>query len=81
MSRIVVAGDGFVLRTACDEVPARVEYELTPLGRSFLAPLEATRAWCETHAGALRAARAAHAGPGPLTGRGLRGRLSPAGGR
>jgi DNA-binding HxlR family transcriptional regulator len=57
--------DGLVLRTAYDEVPPRVEYELTPLGRSFLEPLAAARAWCAAHAGALGAARAAHDAPAP----------------
>ncbi|MFC7640340.1 winged helix-turn-helix transcriptional regulator [Streptosporangium lutulentum] len=37
--------DGLVTRTAYDENPPRVEYELTPLGRSLLTLIEAARAW------------------------------------
>lgn len=54
--------DGLVSRTAHDEVPPRVEYELTALGRSFLEPLAASRAWCEAHGPELLAARDAHQG-------------------
>ncbi|AKU16665.1 winged helix-turn-helix transcriptional regulator [Luteipulveratus mongoliensis] len=51
--------DGFVTRTAYDEVPARVEYELTELGRSLLDLLKARCAWTKEHLADLRAARAA----------------------
>lgn len=37
--------DGFVTRTAYAEIPPRVEYELTPLGRSLQAPLRALEQW------------------------------------
>lgn len=39
-------------RTVYAEVPARVEYELTPLGRSAATPLKHLRDWVETHVGA-----------------------------
>src|SRR5262245_43603356 len=39
--------DGFVKRTLFAEIPPRVEYELTELGHSFLAPLEALVAWAD----------------------------------
>ncbi|GLZ06227.1 transcriptional regulator [Actinomadura sp. NBRC 104412] len=52
--------DGLVTRTAHDENPPRVEYELTPLGRSLLTLIEATRAWSREHLPALLQARAAH---------------------
>ncbi len=52
--------DGLVTRAAYDENPPRVEYELTPLGRSLLPLLEAARAWSRDHLPALLAARDAH---------------------
>ena len=41
--------DGFVKRTVFAEIPPRVEYELTALGRSILAPLEALVAWADAN--------------------------------
>ncbi|MFI6347538.1 winged helix-turn-helix transcriptional regulator [Streptomyces sp. NPDC050560] len=66
--------DGMVTRTAYDENPPRVEYELTPLGRSVLDLIGAARVWAERHLPGLLAARAAHDetraadGPPPLLG-------------
>ena len=42
--------DGLVTRTVFAEVPPRVEYELTDLGRDLLAPIGAIRVWAEEHA-------------------------------
>ncbi|MFF0341693.1 winged helix-turn-helix transcriptional regulator [Kribbella sp. NPDC004875] len=39
--------DGLVTRTAYAEVPPRVEYALTPLGRSMLEPLTELTKWAE----------------------------------
>ena len=50
--------DGFVTRTAYPENPPRVEYELTPLGRSLLILVEAARAWSRDHLAELLAVRA-----------------------
>jgi DNA-binding HxlR family transcriptional regulator len=51
--------DGLVIRDAYDENPPRVEYSLTPLGRSLLTLVDAARAWCAEHMDDLLAARAA----------------------
>ncbi|WP_457113149.1 winged helix-turn-helix transcriptional regulator [Marmoricola sp. URHA0025 HA25] len=52
--------DGLVTRTVFAEVPPRVEYELTDLGRDLCAPIEAIRAWAEDHAGRIVANRERH---------------------
>jgi DNA-binding HxlR family transcriptional regulator len=49
--------DGIVTRTIYPEVPPRVEYELTPIGRSLIAPINAITDWAETHVSAITAAR------------------------
>lgn len=51
--------DGLVLRTVHAEIPPRVEYELTPLGRSLLDPLGALIAWATEHMGEVGAAQEA----------------------
>lgn len=55
--------DGFVSRTVTPTVPPRVDYELTPLGRSFLEPLNLLIDWADAHHDAVRAARAAYKPP------------------
>ena len=52
--------DGLVTRTVYAEVPPRVEYELTDLGRDLLAPIDAVRLWAEQHASRIVANRAVH---------------------
>ncbi|WP_322938722.1 winged helix-turn-helix transcriptional regulator [Nocardioides bizhenqiangii] len=49
--------DGVVTRTVFAEVPPRVEYELTELGRDLLAPIDAIRIWAEQHAARIVANR------------------------
>lgn len=50
--------DGFVTRTAFAEVPPRVEYALTDLGRSFLVPMQSLVAWADAnHLSICRARR------------------------
>jgi DNA-binding HxlR family transcriptional regulator len=51
--------DGMVRRTAYAEPVRRVEYELTPLGRSLLDPIAAACAWAEQHWDELLDAREA----------------------
>ncbi|MGM3390009.1 helix-turn-helix transcriptional regulator [Stutzerimonas stutzeri] len=41
--------DGFVQRTLFAEVPPRVEYQLTEMGRGFLVPMLALVQWADTH--------------------------------
>lgn len=49
--------DGFVQRTLYPEVPPRVEYQLTDLGRSFLVPMKGLIAWADENHPAIRRAR------------------------
>ncbi|MEU1622184.1 helix-turn-helix domain-containing protein [Streptomyces sp. NPDC005722] len=57
--------DGLVVRTYHPEVPPRVEYEISELGRS-LAPLFATLAhWSDAHMDQVEQARSAYDGPMP----------------
>ncbi|WP_329740581.1 helix-turn-helix domain-containing protein [Dyella sp. A6] len=49
--------DGLVKRTLYPEVPPRVEYRLTDLGRSFLVPLKQLTDWANTHHRAICEAR------------------------
>ncbi|MEV5936373.1 helix-turn-helix domain-containing protein [Streptomyces sp. NPDC052079] len=43
--------------------PSRVEYRLSPLGRTFLAPIEAVGAWAFEHGDEVMAAQEAAEGP------------------
>src|SRR5258707_530029 len=49
--------DGLRTRTVYAEVPPRVEYELTPLGRRFMQPVLALVTWLQMNQPAIRAAR------------------------
>jgi DNA-binding HxlR family transcriptional regulator len=49
--------DGLVKRTVFPVVPPRVEYELTPLGRSLHAPVSALGEWARHHLVEIDAAR------------------------
>ncbi|GGZ33771.1 transcriptional regulator [Streptomyces inusitatus] len=52
--------DALITRTVHAEIPPRVEYELTPLGRTLLVPLNAGCAWAQAHLTELLDARDAH---------------------
>lgn len=54
-----MARDGFLTRRVYPEVPPRVEYELTPLGRSLEKPIQAIAEWAERNVEEVMAARAA----------------------
>ncbi|KKW67449.1 MarR family transcriptional regulator [Lampropedia cohaerens] len=49
--------DGFVSRTVYAEVPPRVEYALTDLGRSFLGPMQQLVEWADANHWAICQAR------------------------
>ncbi len=49
--------DGILTRTVYAQVPPRVEYELTPLGRSLRKPIAALTDWAEIHMREVVAAR------------------------
>ena len=52
--------DGLAPRTVHAEVPPRVEYALTDLGRSLLGVAQALEEWAETHISDVDAARVAY---------------------
>ena len=52
--------DGLVRRCVLDDTPVRVEYTLTPLGRSLTGPLFALFEWSEEHIERVHAAREEH---------------------
>ena len=49
--------DGLVRRTVHAVVPPKVEYSLTPLGRTLIEPLHALCRWSEKHLAELQANR------------------------
>jgi len=49
--------DGLVTRTVYPEIPPRVEYELTELGRTLTEPLDALWNWAAEHQNAVGSAR------------------------
>jgi DNA-binding HxlR family transcriptional regulator len=52
--------DGMITRTAYPEIPPRVEYELTPLGRTLFEPMAAQCAWTRANLPSLLNAREAY---------------------
>jgi DNA-binding HxlR family transcriptional regulator len=49
--------DGLITRTVFPTVPPRVDYELTPLGRSLLVPVSALGDWARNNRGKMEEAR------------------------
>lgn len=49
--------DGLLTRTIYPTIPPRVDYELTPLGRSLIAPVAALAEWAQTHISEIENAR------------------------
>jgi DNA-binding HxlR family transcriptional regulator len=52
--------DGLVSRTVHAEVPPRVEYELTPTGKSLISPALALAGWAIEHVPQIEASRVAY---------------------
>jgi len=52
--------DGLVTRTITASVPVRVDYQLSPLGRTLLPVVRAIKDWSETHISEVHAARVAY---------------------
>lgn len=52
--------DGLVTRTVYPEIPPRVEYQLTELGRTLTNPLDTLWNWAALHGEAVRTAREAY---------------------
>ena len=49
--------DGLVTRTVTPTTPPRVDYALTPMGRTLLVPVMALAKWAEEHREAMQEAR------------------------
>lgn len=49
--------DGLVQRTIFAEVPPRVEYQLTPLGKTLCEPIAAIRHWAEQYINEVESAQ------------------------
>lgn len=52
--------DGLLIRTVHAEVPPRVEYRLTEMGRTLLRTVGSLLAWSEKHTGDIQSARASY---------------------
>ncbi len=52
--------EGYVNRTVFAEVPVKVEYELTKMGRDLVKPLYQLVSWAETHHDAIKHSRKAY---------------------
>ncbi|MEM8564448.1 MAG: helix-turn-helix domain-containing protein [Pseudomonadota bacterium] len=52
--------EGYVSRTVYAEVPVKVEYDLTDMGRGLVKPLYQLVSWAETHHDDIRRSRQAY---------------------
>ncbi|MEW8525385.1 MAG: helix-turn-helix domain-containing protein [Candidatus Thiodiazotropha endolucinida] len=52
--------EGYVNRTVYPEVPVKVEYELTSMGRDIVKPLYQLVSWAETHHDEIKRSRKAY---------------------
>lgn len=53
--------DGLVTRTVYPTIPPRVDYELTPLGRTLIEPLGVLSEWAQEHLREMESSRIAYA--------------------
>jgi DNA-binding HxlR family transcriptional regulator len=58
--------NGLVVRTVYAVIPPRVEYSLTPLGRTLDEPLRALAVWAQEHLPEVRAAQLTFDARGPV---------------
>ncbi|WP_240769045.1 winged helix-turn-helix transcriptional regulator [Paracoccus liaowanqingii] len=58
--------DGMVTRHATDDLPPRVSYDLTPLGRNLLLVVRDLALWAVNNRGGIRAARLSYDTANPL---------------
>src|SRR5215831_10662855 len=58
--------DGIISRKVYPQIPPKVEYSLTPLGRTLKPVLTAMHNWAARHGGGFEARNAAGAGSDPL---------------
>ncbi|MGV3650338.1 MAG: winged helix-turn-helix transcriptional regulator, partial [Devosia sp.] len=70
--------DGLVTRTVYPEIPPRVEYALTDLGRTLTEPLDTLWNWAATHQHEVKSAREAYDGRGETEARPTGPRLEAA---
>jgi len=59
--------DGLVVRRVFATIPPKVEYKLTPLGRSLIEPVRALIDWTQKNQAKVEAARAAFDARAPAT--------------
>jgi DNA-binding HxlR family transcriptional regulator len=65
--------DGLVTRTVFPTIPPRVEYALTPLGRTLIDPVLELASWADKHREAIQQARARFDAEAEATRRGRKG--------
>ena len=56
--------EGYVSRTVYAEVPVKVEYELTEMGRDLVKPLYQLVSWADSHQSEIQRSREAYDGRG-----------------
>lgn len=65
--------DGLITRAVTSSVPVRVDYSLTPLGRSLMPVIQAVKTWAEQHMDTVALARDSYDRAQPAAGAGSTG--------